>query len=228
MPSSHAREAGPAGGSGPGGPLVVHGRFFQDPAQFDLLVGRCLPGLDDPVVVWVAGCANGQEAYSVAMALAAAGRQGFRILATDVSPEALARTGSGRYGARRPRGLTALDAERYLRFRDGAWEVADALRAHVETLHHDLAAGPMPLPAGTCQVVFCREVLTGMTVDQQVSVLDRLIRWLPVGGWLFLGGAETERGGASVFQTVEVGDRRVYRAVRPALHVPARAQRSAG
>jgi chemotaxis methyl-accepting protein methylase len=67
--------------------------FFRHPDQFAALAGEVLPGLQGPVVVWSAGCANGQEAYSLAMELAASGVPDWRVVATDISAAAVARAG---------------------------------------------------------------------------------------------------------------------------------------
>jgi len=62
--------------------------FFRHPDQFAALAREVLPALDGPVVVWSAGCANGQEAYSLAMELAASGLPDWRVVATDISATA--------------------------------------------------------------------------------------------------------------------------------------------
>ena len=91
--------------------------FFRHPDQFAALAREVLPALDGPAVVWSAGCANGQEAYSLAMELAASGLPDWRVVATDISATRTAvvtgparprrpgwRPGSGRgRGPRRPR-----------------------------------------------------------------------------------------------------------------------------
>ena len=77
--------------------------FFHDPGQFDALATQVLPTLRDagrPVRVWSAGSANGQEPYSLAMTLAESGVEDWRVIASDISTDALARTREGRYQER--------------------------------------------------------------------------------------------------------------------------------
>ena len=75
---------------------------------------RC-PRLPGAGVVWSAGCANGQEAWSLAMALEEAGAGDWRVLATDVSSAALTRAEAGRYSEREVAGLSAARRARFLR-----------------------------------------------------------------------------------------------------------------
>jgi chemotaxis methyl-accepting protein methylase len=76
---------------------VQESGFFRHPDQFAALGREVLPALEGPVVVWSAGCANGQEAYSLTMELAASGHADWQVLATDVSAAAVARARGGRY-----------------------------------------------------------------------------------------------------------------------------------
>ena len=77
--------------------------FFRDSAQFDALTHHVLPTLNEPVRVWSAGCANGQEPYSIAMVLQELGCSDARVYATDISTQALERTRRARYSERRDR-----------------------------------------------------------------------------------------------------------------------------
>ena len=81
--------------------------FFRHPDQFAALAREVLPALDGPVVVWSAGCANGQEAYSLAMELAASGLPDWQVVATDISAAAVARARAGRYASTELDGLPA-------------------------------------------------------------------------------------------------------------------------
>jgi chemotaxis protein methyltransferase CheR len=76
---------------------VQESGFFRHPDQFAALASEVLPALVGPAVVWSAGCGNGQEAYSLAMELAASGHPDWQVLATDLSAAAIARTRAARY-----------------------------------------------------------------------------------------------------------------------------------
>ncbi len=162
--------------------------FFRHPDQFAALAREVLPGLEGPVVVWSAGCANGQEAYSLAMELAAAGVPDWQVVATDISATAVARARAGRYSAAELTGLPAAH-RRWLRPAGDQWEVDPALRRRVRVERANLTAR-FPVDPGRCQVVFCRNVLIYLSRTVTESFLDRLAGWLAPGGLVFLGYSE--------------------------------------
>jgi chemotaxis protein methyltransferase CheR len=79
--------------------------FFRDAAHIDALVRHVLQRTPGPVVLWSAGCATGQEPYSIAMALDEAGVRDWWIVASDISRRAVARTKAGVLRAHQLRGL---------------------------------------------------------------------------------------------------------------------------
>jgi len=162
--------------------------FFRHPDQFAALAREVLPGLEGPVVVWSAGCANGQEAYSLAMELAASGVPDWQVVATDISATAVARARAGRYSAVELSGLPAAH-RRWLRPAGDQWEVDPALRRRVRVERANLTA-QFPVDPGRCQVVFCRNVLIYLSRTVTESFLDRLAGWLAPGGLVFLGYSE--------------------------------------
>ena len=162
--------------------------FFRHPDQFAALAREVLPGLEGPVVVWSAGCANGQEAYSLAMELAASGVPDWQVVATDISATAVARVRAGRYSAAELSGLPAAH-RRWLRPAGDQWEVDPALRRRVRVERANLTAH-FPVDPGRCQVVFCRNVLIYLSRTVTESFLDRLAGWLAPGGLVFLGYSE--------------------------------------
>jgi chemotaxis protein methyltransferase CheR len=194
--------------------------FFRDPGQFDVLATEVLPTLASPVVVWSAGCANGQEPYSLAMTLAEAGLTDFLVVATDISTKALERTRLGRYAERELRGLSTARRERFLVPAGQEWEIVGDLRKRIRILQHNLVSDPPPFPVGRCQVVFCRNVLIYFRQPEVVAFLDRTARWLPPGGWLFLGYSESLWQVTDVFALVRLGESFVYRLPSPASPSP--------
>jgi chemotaxis methyl-accepting protein methylase len=191
--------------------------FFRDPSQFLAFAKDVLPTLiatGAPVHVWSAGCANGQEAYSLAMVLAESGLSNWQVIATDISTKALARTAAARYTGREMVGLSPTRRRQYMVPVAGipdTWEVAPALRKRVLGLRHNLAADPPPIPAGRCQVVFCRNVLIYFGHDDVIAFLNRLSAWLPTGGHLFLGYSESLWLVSERFHLIRLGDAFVYR-----------------
>ena len=187
---------------------VQETQFFRDPTQFDAFADHVLPTLADPVRLWSAGCSNGQEAYSMAMLLEERGRPG-GVVATDISSRALARAAAGVYEARELRGLSPARRARHLVASGGRWRIADAVRSRVTVARQNLAEQPPPAQAGP--VVFCRNVLIYFRPEVLLALLDRLHRWLPPDGWLFLGYSESLWHVTDNFQMQRLGQAFVYR-----------------
>lgn len=186
--------------------------FFRDAAQFTGLAETVLPLLRDPVVLWSAGCSNGQEAWSLAMVLAESGRRG-QVVATDLSERALARTREGRYAERELRGLSPERRERWF-VREGSgrgatYAVVPALRRLLLVQRHNLATDAAPVPR--VSVVFCRNVLIYFGRDDVARVVRRFADVLPPDGWLFLGFSETLWTLSEAFTSVRLGDAYAYR-----------------
>jgi chemotaxis methyl-accepting protein methylase len=190
---------------------VQESGFFRHPEQFAALGREVLPGLEGPVVVWSAGCGNGQEAHSLAMELAASGRPDWEVLATDISAAAVARTRAGRYSAAELAGLPAAHRHR-LRPAGDRWEVDPALRRQVQVERADLTTH-LPGPPGRCQVVFCRNVLIYLTREAAGSFLDRLATWLAPGGLVFLGYSEAVLPPTARLTVARVGPAHALRVV---------------
>jgi len=183
--------------------------FFRHPEHFEVLARDVLPGLPEPVTIWSAGCANGQEAYSLAMVLEEQGVAG-SVIATDLSTAALHRTAAARYSAREVTGLSPARAARHLTSVGTNWQINDTLRARVSTARHNLV-DPLLDRVRDSQVVFCRNVLIYFTVEHTRAFLDRVADVLPAGGYLFLGSAETIWLVSDRFDTVRIDDTFVYR-----------------
>jgi chemotaxis methyl-accepting protein methylase len=180
--------------------------FFRHRPSFDALAEHVVPELAaararqgiEALTAWSAGCADGREAYSLAMALVAgleaAGRPGWqvRVCGSDLSVQALARARSGRYPASRLRTLPDDYRERFLSpvagDPRGSWEVAPALRSAVSFGRLNLcrAAGEGgDYPVGLQDVVFCQNVLIYFRPALRQRVVADLARRLRPGGYLF-------------------------------------------
>jgi chemotaxis protein methyltransferase CheR len=189
--------------------------FFREPAHFDALVNDVLPGQLGPITIWSAGCANGQEAWSIAMALHEAGRTDCRVLATDVSARALARAEAGHYSDREMRGLSEGRQARFLTPGKGGASINSMLRERVRFLRHNLVTDPVPLPARLSPVVFCRNVMIYLDPEARLAALDRMAGLIPHDGWLFLGFSESLWQVTDAFEPVRVGNAFAYRRTTP-------------
>jgi chemotaxis methyl-accepting protein methylase len=168
--------------------------WFRDPAVWEQIAARLLPAAraaDGRVVLWSAGCANGQEAYSLAIACEEAGLRDHRIVATDVSRVATARTAAGFYEERELRGLSPERRARWLRPVPGGFEVVPALRRAVTVVDENLSSGAAAVADGTCGLVLCRYVLIYLSPAAVDATLQRFERALTPGGHLVIGAAES-------------------------------------
>jgi chemotaxis protein methyltransferase CheR len=179
--------------------LSVHvSSFFRDPEVFRILERQILPGLcaqlcaegRSELRLWSAGCAGGEEAYSLAMladVLIPPGLQ-TRILATDVSEPVLDRAREGRYSAAHLSNVPEPLRASCFHSENEQYTLSPRIRAMVHFQRHDLlTAGSYP-PA---DLIFCRNVLMYFNQEQQLDMLARFAAALPVGGVLVLGRTES-------------------------------------
>ena len=182
--------------------VVSETAFWRHPEQLAAL-GRLAAAAPGPLAIWSAGCATGEEPYSVAIALLEAGRagRGDRILATDVSERALAAARAGAYGPRALRKLPLDLQERWFEG-DAARRVKDAARALVAFARHNLV-GREPDPGGPFDLVLCRNVLIWFEPRTAAAVARRLAAALAPGGALVVSPVELALGGPAGLVAVE-------------------------
>lgn len=192
--------------------------FFREPQHFEALameIGR-RPG---PGTIWSAGCANGQEAWSLAMLLEELQRPDWRVVATDISSRALARAREGLYGEREAARLAAARRRRFLEPRPGGHQsVKKLLRERVTFTRHNLASPGAPPEAIGAQVVFCRNVLIYLDAEHVDALLRTLKSTMAADGLLFIGAAEVMPPGQNCFDAERRGEAFVF---RPAAAAPA-------
>lgn len=189
--------------------------FLRSAQQLEAVRHQALPALTvtrpGPLRIWSAGCASGEEAYSLAIVLETAdlGGRG-RILATDRSAAALAAAAEGVYGARSLRSLEPSQRDRYFTAAaaTGRHAVAARLRRHVTFQQHDLVADPFP---SGLDLIVCRNVLLYLTEEHGAAVVERFAAALAPGGWLVLGSADPHHHAADVLERVRTGSGSLYR-----------------
>jgi chemotaxis methyl-accepting protein methylase len=188
---------------------VQESGFFRHPDHFAVLAADILPALTSPVTIWSAGCANGQEAYSLVMLLEEQGVEG-SVLATDLSTSALERTAAATYDTREITGLSTARRRRHLTRHADRWTVKASLRSRVATMQHNLLDS-LPLRVPACQVVFCRNVLIYFSPEHTRAFLDKVAAALTPGAYLFLGAAESLWHVTDRFEPVQLGESFAYR-----------------
>ena len=150
------------------------------------------------VQVLSAGCASGEEAYSIAMSLydllPAAGWE-LSIRAVDLNPAALDKARRARYTAWSLRETPPRHLQRWFRAEGGEYVLDDTIRAAVHFEQRNLGEDDAELwVPGAYDVVFCRNVLMYFAAGSAQATVARITRSLAPGGYLFLGHAETLRG----------------------------------
>jgi two-component system CheB/CheR fusion protein len=189
--------------------------FFRDRPAWEYLRDEIIPRLleakrpGDPMRVWSAGCASGEEAFSLGIAMAEApGRERFRgqitIHASDIDEGALAQARAAAY---RARDLEAVPREwraKYFVPRDGRWIVRLELRRRIIFGRHDLVQDA-PIPR--LDLLACRNTLIYFNTETQASILARFHSALTDTGFLVLGEAETLIAHGGLFIAEDSGHR---------------------
>jgi chemotaxis protein methyltransferase CheR len=201
---------------------VQHSAFFRDPAQFAALSDIVRKASGAPHTVWSAGCGNGQEPYSLAMLIDETGRHNWKVVATDVSFRALARTEIARYTEGELHGLSPERQRRYLSPIPGGYEIAQFIRRYVHITHHNLARADTATLMPKSDVVFCRNVLMYFGREETEACIQRIADRVAPGGYLFLGHSDSPGRMTTFFEPVRVADALCYRRlIAPTPTVPA-------
>jgi two-component system CheB/CheR fusion protein len=208
--------------------LVTVTAFFRDPAAFAGLRAALEPymrarGTDEPLRVWVPGCATGEEAYSVAMLFCellghpASVSNHLRIFATDLDETSLATARAGTYPASAVGSIPADLRARYVLEADGRAQIVSSLRDCVLFARHNIGVDP-PFPR--LDLVSFRNTSIYFTPALQQRALETIGFSLVPGGLLFLGATEVIPAAVSGFAVVNLGAK-VF--VRTREQVPLRA-----
>ena len=172
--------------------------FFRDPPAWRHLQEDALPemlavtAVDEPIRVWSAGCATGQEACTIAMALCEAlGEESYKrrvkIYATDIDEDALNVARAATYGAQEVENVPPELLERYFERTDQRFAFRPDLRRTVifgrNNLVHDA-------PISRLDLLLCRNTLMYLTAETQAHILRHFHFALRETGVLMLGKAE--------------------------------------
>lgn len=174
--------------------------FFRDPDQLKLLTDEILPRLlvarprDHTLKIWSAGCASGEEAYTIAMLLDERGLlKRAQIVGTDIAEASLTRARAARYGSWSLRATPQLATQRYFKRNGRSFELAEQLQEHVRFERQSLTELDAPAPAGVqggFDLIFCKNVLIYLTEAACLQVSERLSRMLALGGTLLTGASD--------------------------------------
>jgi chemotaxis protein methyltransferase CheR len=186
--------------------------FFREPAQFDAIRQIVLPSLlrnrppDAPIRVWSAGCATGEEPYSIAILMEEEGL-GDRsdVVGTDISTTALKKAEKGEYGSWSFRNDQFEPDARYFHRSGRRMQLAERIRSRVRFGVLNLASDDYPSPEnGTLglDLILCRNVLIYLDRESIEQIAQRLLASLSNGGWLITGPSDPPLWEYAAFTTV--------------------------
>jgi len=190
--------------------------FFRDEPTWDRLSRGMVPaiiagkGPDDPIRVWSAGCASGEEAYTLAMVWAQAlGLEAFRervkIYASDLDDvSALVKARQGTYSSKEVESVPEELRQRYFEQSGSRYAFRADLRRSVIFGHHNLI---QDAPISRLDLLVCRNTLMYFNAETQNRILARFHFALNDQGFLFLGKAEMLLTHRNLFQPVDLKSR---------------------
>ena len=185
--------------------------FFREPAVFQELKKKVFPALlahqvpEDPIRIWVPGCATGEEAYSIAISMIeflddAALTVPFQVFATDISETAIEKA---RVGIYTPAALGPISPKQLARFftrSERGYQIAKSIRDVCVFARHDLARDP---PFSKLDLISCCNVLIYLGAVLQRKVLSTFHYALKPAGFLVLGPSESIGTLSDLFHQVE-------------------------
>ena len=198
--------------------LISVTSFFRDPEAFQMLAQEVIPtlfegkGPREEVRVWVAGCATGEEAYTLAMLLSEhaatlAEPPLFQVLASDLNKEAIRTAREGIYPASIEVDVTPERLQRFFHKQPQGYRVREELRERVLFTPHSLLKDP---PFSRLDLVSCRNLMIYLQRNLQRQVLTLFHYTLVPGGVLFMGASETAEMATNLFQPL-YKTTRIYR-----------------
>jgi len=186
--------------------------FFRDEEAWDFLGKQVVPRIlaggrpDSAIRVWSAGCASGEEAYTLAMILAEqlgidAFRRRVKIYASDVDEDALMQARHATYTASQVQDVPAELLARYFERVDDRFQFHKDVRRSIIFGRHDLV---QDAPISRVNLLVCRNTLMYFTRETQAKVLSRFHFALRNGGFLFMGRAELLLTHGELFTPLEL------------------------
>lgn len=193
--------------------------FFRESYQLNALRDELLPALHERrprgsrLALWSAGCASGEETYSLAMIVLETGLftdWQVEVVGSDFSLQALATARRGVYGQSSFRQTEPSRLQRFFRTLTGRWEVNDEVRRLCRFTRSNLAAPDWGAVGGPFDAIFCRNVLIYFDRAARGPLITRLADKLVPGGLLFLGHAETLIDQVTPLHLTHLGSEIVY------------------
>lgn len=178
--------------------LISVTSFFRDKAAFEFIEATVLPAIlkkllpDEELKIWVAGCATGEEVYTLAILICEqlkgdSAATVVKIFATDIDSAALAHAGKGVYNQSIEKDVSPERLEKHFIKEGNGYRVKPDIRRMVIFAQHDLVKNP---PYCNMHLISCRNLLIYMTPVLQKKIFTMLLFGLKKDGYLFLGSSE--------------------------------------
>jgi two-component system CheB/CheR fusion protein len=199
--------------------------FFRDASAWDYLSEEIIPSIiasksdDEPIRIWSAGCASGQEPYSLAIMLAEAlgfeaVRNRVKIYATDIDDEALTQARAASYTAREVHSLSPALLAKYFDREGSLYVFNKDLRRALIFGRHDLL---QDAPISRIDLLTCRNTVMYFNAEVQAGILSRFHFAIRDGGFLFLGKAEMIFAHTGLFIPLDLRRRVFVKVAKPSL-----------
>src|SRR6185369_15108718 len=185
--------------------------FFRDPEAFENLRHVIIPQLfanrhpDDPVRIWHACCASGEEVYSMAILIREYLNERkmnlpVQFFATDIDEAAISQARAGLYDDDTVAEVGAERLKNFFTRVNGRWQVAKHLREMIVFAHHSLIKDP---PFSRLDLLVCRNFLIYLNPDMQKRLISLFHLVLKPRGVLFLGSSETGERNPELFVPID-------------------------
>ena len=192
--------------------------FWREMDQIRALVDILVPQWverhkGEPLRIWSAACATGEEPLTIAIALNEAGwfeRAPIEIFASDASSNAIARAEKGVYRERAFRNLPAHLRDRYFDSEDSGWRVKSELHSRIRWGLANLMDEAQIAPLASADFIFCRNVFIYFSESAIGRVVRSFSRFIRPPGYLFVGAAESLLRLTTDFNLTEIDDAFVY------------------
>ena len=186
--------------------------FNRDETQLRaavLAVKELFAAQQRPLWIWSAGCASGEEPYSMALLLYQTGLPAY-IMASDINAEALGAAQKAVYVTWSLRNVSEEIRERFFAQQEERYILKDKVRNMVEFCQHNLVVDPIPPPRGGpagWDIILCRNVFIYYAPATTAQVLTRMAAALQPNGWLFIGASETVQESQVPLRAQDIGGR---------------------
>jgi chemotaxis protein methyltransferase CheR len=192
--------------------------FWREPQQIRALADVFVPNQiatrpGEPILIWSAACATGEEPLSIAIALEEAGLYNIaeiQICASDASEEALQAAKRGIYRERAVRKLPPDLRVKYFKDDTEGWRVSPELHSRIRWFKANLISEEEVAPLAKARFVFCRNVFIYFSERSIRRTVDLLSQYMPSPGYLFVGAAESLMRITTSFSLQEIGGVFVY------------------